>query len=97
MTSPRTRRAAIALALVVVLGLGAPVHAAGRGSWTLSPNWLDHALSWIARLWRGNEPAPTPARIKSDQGNGIDPNGTTTTQSHADPETEKGYGIDPNG
>ena len=101
MTSPRIRRAVLALALAAVLGIGAPAHAAGWSSWTPSPGWLDNALEWIARLWTGGgaEQRPEPAGVKSGEGLGIPPNGGTSTPVPPPPTTssDQGDGIDPNG
>lgn len=102
MTSPRIRRSVAALALTAILALGAPAHAAGWESWTAPSGWIENALEWIARLWVGGGVASTaePARIKSDQGIGIDSNGGgSSTPPTLPPATssESGPGIDPNG
>jgi hypothetical protein len=101
MTSPRIRRAVLALALAAVLGIGAPAHAAGWSSWTASSGWLDNALEWIARLWTGGGAGqrPEPAGVKAEQGNGIDPNGSTSTPQPPAPTTNSDYGsgVAPNG
>ena len=99
MTSPRIRRAVLALALAAVLVIGAPAHAAGWSSWTASPGWLDNALEWIARLWTGGgaRQTPEPAGCKSNVG--IDPNGASSTTSPPPPppSSDYGSGVDPNG
>ena len=99
MTSPRIRRAVLALALAAALGIGAPAHAAGWSSWTASSGWLDNALEWIARWWAvsGAEQRPEPAGVKSNVG--IDSSGqsTTTSPPPPPPSSDYGSGIDPNG
>jgi hypothetical protein len=101
MSPHRIRTTAAALALAAILLLGAPAHAAGWESWTAPPDWIENALEWFARLWLEGSPSPglQPARMKSEQGNGIDPNGTTATPTppSATPNSEQGNGIDPNG
>jgi hypothetical protein len=99
MRLPRTRRTAAALALAAVLGLGAPVHAAGWEGLSVTPSWLEHGLQWIARLWMGSgdETGGRPDLEKSCAG--IDPDGSPQCQSgtQSTPSTDDEAGGDPKG
>jgi hypothetical protein len=94
------RRLAIPAALLSVLSLASPVHAAGRGAAVTGGDFFAGAMEWVAEfLGRPAETGKMPRRVKSDHGVGIDPDGTSnlTTSPICQATCDGGMQIDPNG
>jgi hypothetical protein len=95
------RRLAIAAALLSLLSLTPPVHAAGWGQGLARGDFFAGAMQWVAGfLGRSADMEKTPRRVKSDHGVGIDPDGTpgaTTTSPICHGNCDGGMQIDPNG
>jgi hypothetical protein len=86
--------AAVALAMVLALGLAAPAGASGWGGWgearELASAWLPRVLDWLGSLDSG-------AVLKCGQGAHIDPNGCPKAAPKPVLKCDHGSSIDPNG
>jgi len=86
--------AAVALAMVLVLGLAAPAGAAGWAGWReareLASAWLPRVFDWLGSPDSG-------AVLKCDQGAHIDPNGCPKAVPKPVLKCDHGGSIDPNG
>lgn len=103
------RRLATAAALLSLLTLTAPAHAAGWSLGAPGGDVLQAAWQWIATFW--STPAHPahgtverksgldPSGLKSALGMEIDPNGGTNAATAPTCQTscDRGMGIDPNG
>jgi hypothetical protein len=94
------RRLAIPAALLSLLSLSAPVHAAGSGCAVAHGDFFAGAMEWVAGfLGRPADLGKKPRGVKSDKGAGIDPDGTPilTTPPISCGTCEGGTELDPNG
>ena len=68
------RRLAIPAALLSLLSLASPVHAAGRDPSVTRGDFFVGAMQWVARFL-GQPADKKPRGVKSDRGSGVDPDG----------------------
>jgi hypothetical protein len=82
----------LAAALALALTFAVPTQAMDLGG-RMPMTSFARIWSWMEHLW-----APAPVvPVKTDRGNGIDPDGATSTPSPLPVENPRGGGIDPNG
>lgn len=94
------RRLAIPAALLSLLSLASPVHAAGRGPAVTGGDFVVGAMQWVAGfLGQPAEMGKKPRGGKADHGAGIDPDGTLNLNATPNCPGRCGGGmqIDPNG
>lgn len=94
------RRLAIPAALLSLLSLASPVHAAGRGAAVTRGDFFAGAMEWVAGfLGRSAESAKKPRGVKSERGSGVDPDGAPllSTVPNCPANCGGGSGSNPHG
>jgi hypothetical protein len=87
-----SRLQTVAMTLAVLVVLACPAQAMNLDRWQPGAA-LGGLWTWLERLW---EPAPS-AQVKSDRGNGMDPDGVTYSPSPLPADNSGGSELDPNG